>query len=70
MGTWFEEWGIPATISLFVMLAALGIVVGIINSQHWAESCIHHGGHIKALYKARVCLSDDGRIMEFEAQED
>ena len=48
-----------------VLLLAIGFIVGavaIFSAQ--SNACEDKGGHMVNLYKTRICVSEDGRILE------
>lgn len=55
-------------VGLLVSLAILvvGITCACKCSSDYARECSQRGGHVKSVYKGRLCLTADGRVIEWD----
>lgn len=59
-----EDRSLAIALIIVVLGLAAILVIGTRNQRLWVRACEARGGHEHGLFKASVCVSADGRILE------
>jgi hypothetical protein len=52
-------------LALGILILVLSFVLSFLLLYRWAEgNCAERGGHLYGVGRGRLCLSDDGRVLE------